>query len=140
MINDDISADKALEERKQLILEKSKWAQFYEEQNRKAQEKLDFEITGIDYSLNDYFIRLENVRETKTQLSYSLPGGKLKLVKPTVEYIHDDDVLMPWAEENGFVKEKRTVAWADIKEHIKQTGELPDGVTVQEKPEHFEVS
>lgn len=128
---------------------------------KKKREDLEHQEQQIrdDYERRTSFLRMHlqmymetvKAKETKTQKSYKLLSGSLVMKKPSTVYVHDDEALVAWLEANGFgeqVKIKKTPAWADIKPILTSsdgkvvialTGEVVDGVTVQEVPGKFEV-
>ena len=84
------------------------------------------------------------MKETKTQKSYPIPGGKLIYKKASTKLEHDDEVLLKTLKDQGrteYVKVITTekVAWAELKKELTETGEIIDGVTQVEVPETFEV-
>lgn len=140
MIENDAQADKAIQkisEQKQAI---KAWSQYYAEKFQQIKDECESKIAYYEAILFDYFQCVKR-RESKTQLSYPLPSGKLVYKKPKTVYTHDDTLLLPWAkQQNGdFIKTTETPKWDNIKKHMLETGEIPDGVTVEEKPGEFRV-
>ena len=91
--------------------------EWYEQQIRKITEQTDFETIGLETMLADYFKTVPH-KKTKTQESYSFPGGKLILKKQQPEYKRDDKTAIEWLKANGgaqYVKQKEELAWADLK-------------------------
>ncbi len=99
--------------------------------------------------LRQYMDTVE-VKETKTQRSYQLLSGRLVSKKPVVRVKRDDDVLAAWARENApeYVRSSETVLWGDLKPLLKVageavifdgTGEIIDGLGVEETEEVFEI-
>ena len=89
-------------------------------------------------------------RELKASWRVPLPDGTLVLTKPSETLSHDDDTLLAFVKQNRpeFVKVKESVDWAELKKHLHvedgaayfaDTGEMPDGVTVTEKPSEFKI-
>lgn len=90
-------------------------------------------------------------KETKTQETYKLLDGQLVMKKASKSIEHDDDKLLAWLKQNGrheFIKVTEKPAWAEFKKELEITedgivdeitGEIPDGLTVVEKPESFEI-
>lgn len=132
-IKDDQLADWALRKIKASKAELERWEKFYSKKlddiRRDTQRTIDF----MTYHLQQYFDTQEH-RVTKTGIEkYSLPSGELIRKPGDIDYKRDDTVLLAWCEEHlpGAVKVKREVAWAEIKKHVLNTGEIPDGVTVE---------
>ena len=89
-------------------------------------------------------------RELKASWRVPLPDGTLCLTKPAETLAHDDDVLLAYVKQHRpeFVRVKESVDWAELKKHLHvedgaayfaDTGEIPDGVTVTEKPSEFKI-
>ena len=89
-------------------------------------------------------------RELKASWRVPLPDGTLVLTKPSEALSHDDDALLAFVKQNRpeFVRVKESVDWAELKKHLHvedgaayfaDTGEMPDGVTVTEKPSEFKI-
>ena len=89
-------------------------------------------------------------RELKASWRVPLPDGTLVLTKPSKTLSHDDDALLAFVKQNRpeFVRVKESVDWAELKKHLHvedgaayfaDTGEMPDGVTVTEKPSEFKI-
>lgn len=118
----------------------------------KEKEKMEREVSFFESKLRDYFQGVK-VKETKTQKSYKLPSGTLKLKKAKVDFKHDKAKLLKEAEELNlvdYIKIKKDFDWANFKKGLaingtsivdKETGEVIelDGLTVVEKPEEFSV-
>lgn len=141
IVDNDQKAEWVISKIKEQQEEIEKWATFYDEQKRKAKENCSREIERLTGLLLPYF---ENVpkKETKTQFSYTLPSGKLVYKKEKQDFEKDEDVLLSWCKTNyneKFVNVKESVNWKDLKEHIKNTGELPEGVTIVKKEAEFKV-
>lgn len=117
-------------------------------------EKMDIQATRkIDYYkglLREYFGKVEH-KETKTSETYKLFNGSLKMSKATQKMVKDDEALLNYVKASGqteFIKTKESVAWADFKKNCvisdgkvvdMATGEVVEGVTVEDVPEEFEV-
>jgi len=80
-----------------------------------------------------------------------LPHGTLKMRVQQPEYIRDDEKLLSWLKQNGmneFVKIIEKPEWGQLKKKVqiagkmvvfKDTGEVIEGVTAQERPPKFSV-
>lgn len=123
-----------------------KWKDFYTDRLEKAVKKQEARIAYMEFLLEGYFRTVPH-DETKTQLNYKLPSGKLVLKKPALAMEHDDEQLLPWLRENipALVKVKETPDWANLKKHltivgnqaVDPDGEIVPGVSVVEKPAEF---
>ena len=89
-------------------------------------------------------------RELKASWRVPLPDGTLVLTKPSETLSHDDDALLAFVKQNRpeFVRVKESVDWAELKKHLHvedgaayfaDTGEMPDGVSVVDKPSEFKI-
>jgi len=90
-------------------------------------------------------------KATKTQESYKLPSGVLKIKAQQPEYIHDDAALLAWAQEqklDGLVKIEPALKWAELKDRLTfngeiavytETGEIVPGVKIVERAPVFKV-
>ena len=125
-----------------------KWTEFYKDRMDKAIRKQEARIAHMEFLLEGYFRNVPK-DETKTQLNYKLPGGKLVMKKPALTMEHDDEQLLPWLKENipALVKVKESPDWANLKKHLTimgdqvadPDGEIVPGVSVVEKPAEFKV-
>lgn len=131
-----------------------KWTEFYEDRKAKAIRKQEARIAHMEFLLEGYFRDVPK-DETKTQLSYKLPGGKLVMKKPALVLEHDDEQLLPWLKQNrpAFVKTKESVDWAGLKKDllsdaavdpayrglVTDDGEIIPGISRVEKPAEFKV-
>ncbi|MFE3973153.1 MULTISPECIES: host-nuclease inhibitor Gam family protein [unclassified Peribacillus] len=83
----------------------------------------------------------------KPKKTISLPYGKISLKKQQPEFKKDDELLMNYAKENGFIKVKESLDWEGIKKQstahegvlIDEQGQLIPGVKVVERPEKFDL-
>lgn len=142
-VTDDGGAEWCLRKMREADEEFDRMNAWYLEQIEKAKAKRDATKARMTAYLQDYAETIP-MRETKTQRSYNLPHGKLIWKKAGTKLEHDDEILLKTLKETGrteYVKTITTekVAWAELKKELTETGELPDGVTVVEVPETFEV-
>lgn len=116
----------------------------------KEKEVAEKEISFREMKLREYFDSLpaKAIKETKTQKSYKLPSGVLKLKYRGPEIIRDDAKLLAWVKQNKprFVKVKESVDWSGLKELTKidgdkvidiQTGEIIDGIIAEQREPEF---
>ena len=140
-IENDKQAEWALGKIAEAKAEREKWENFY---NAKLDAiRLDAQGT-IDYMtelLRQYFSTQE-CKVTKTGIrKYSLPSGELVLKPGGIDYKRDEAAMLAWCEANlpEAVKVTRKAGWAEVKDYIKATGEIPDGVEVFETEPVFQV-
>lgn len=122
---------------------------YYQSEIKKVQDKLENKTGNLKAMLFDYFQTVPR-KATKTQETYSLPSGKLKLKHPQPEYKRDDSKLVEWLENSGktdYIKIKKSPDWATLKKAITvvgdkvadENGEIVEGVEVVERPPVFDV-
>jgi len=121
----------------------------YAYKKMELQKKFDQERAYFVNLLNGYFQSVPH-KSTKTQETYALPSGRLVLKKEKLDFAHDDDVLLPFLQCNGFnnfVKVERRPMWGEFKKRLRivdgeartDFGEAVEGVTVELKPATFDV-
>ena len=96
---------------------------------------LEMEISWRSQPLERYVREVYRRSEGKTK-SLDLPHGKLKLRAQQDQYLCDEPMVLQWAdshpeEAQNFVLIKRIIAMNDLKKFIKDTAEIPDGVTIE---------
>jgi Fe2+ transport system protein B len=122
----------------------------YQEKIRKYREQLERKTSGLKGALMQYFETVPH-KTTKTQETYKLPSGTLKLKYGTPEFIKDEKKLAEWLKSNGlkdYYEEKTVPKWGEFKKDpdvvisdgkVLFAGEIVDGVTAQDRPDSFEV-
>ena len=158
VIDTDAKAEWALKKIAEARSDRDAWVKWYEDKIAEIKAQTDFNTMNLERMLAEYFASVPHKR-TKTQESYSLPGGKLILKKQNPEYKRDEKAAVAWLEKNGyaqFVKVKKELAWSDLKdasavvdgkivcgEQITEDGEIiqmvVDGIEVIDRPEKFVV-
>lgn len=156
-IDNDVAADWAIEKIKAIKQEYKRKEMIAQNKIKQIQDWLQKQKEGADQSimffedrLCSYFNSLpkEALKKTKTTEQYKLSSGTLKLKYKGPEIVRDDEKLLTWVKQNKprFVKVKESVDWAGLKELTKiennkvidvQTGEVIDGVEVQERNPEF---
>jgi hypothetical protein len=150
-VDDDQAAQWCLDRIREANAEKERWRAYYEEQLKKITDREDRRIQFFEMKLMQYFGSVPH-KQTKTQESYQLPGGKLVLKDQGPKYDKDDEKLGPWLKANkmtDLVKVKESANWAELKKMLKETpdgtgmmtgdGEIVPGITVTERPKKFVV-
>lgn len=120
----------------------------YQEKIEVYQKQFENKTTFLKEQLRQYFETVPH-KITKTQETYKLPSGTLKLKKQNPEYIRDEEKLLEWVKANkiSYVKSKKSVDWAELKKELNfvddkaltEDGEIVDGITVSERPSVFEI-
>jgi hypothetical protein len=155
VINDDGKAEWALNkiaeekaEMQRMINVANSMIMKYQEKIEVYQKQFENKTTFLKEQLRQYFETVPH-KITKTQETYKLPSGILKLKKQNPEYIRDEEKLLKWVKANkiSYVKTKESVNWAELKKELKfvgnkaltEDGEIVDGITVSERPSVFEI-
>ena len=142
-VTDDGSAAWCVRKIREAQEECDRMIMWYAAQIERAKAKMNATVERMTAYLRDY-AEIVPMKETKTQKSYPIPGGKLIYKKASTKLEHDDEVLLKTLKDQGrteYVKVITTekVAWAELKKELTETGEIIDGVTQVEVPETFEV-
>lgn len=140
VIDNDEKADWAVRKIKEHREDAERWDAFYKEQAQKIKDSAQQSIEYLSVALYEYFAMIPH-RATKTQEKYKLPSGELVLVKEKEDFDRDNDALLQWCRDNhpALVRSKEEPDWSAVKAYIKETGELPAGVTPTQKPAEFKV-
>lgn len=140
-IRDDQQAEWALGKIAEARAELEKWEAFYGQKLEAIRKETQNTIDFMTFHLHRFFDTQER-RVTKTGIEkYSLPSGELIRKPAGIDYTLDEAALLAWCEANlpEAVKVTRKAGWAEVKDYIKNTGEIPDGVTVEETSPTFQV-
>lgn len=149
-VNDDQAAQWCLDRIREANAEKERWKAYYEEQLKKITDREDRRIQFFEMKLMQYFGSVPH-KQTKTQESYQLPGGKLVLKKQAPEYERDDELIIAWLKAAGkthLVNTKEVLNWMELKRELKPVndeqvvdsdGEIVPGLYVHERPDKFVV-
>ena len=152
-VTDDKAAEWCMKKIKEAEADRAMWKAHYEAQMQKVNDSADSAVAYFTAKLEEYFATVPH-KGTKTQESYSLPGGKLVQKKQQPEYKTDDVELLQWLKDNfmyDFIKTKtvESADWAALKKLVTITpdgahvatddGEIVPGVTVTQRPDVFKV-
>ena len=150
-VMDDASAEWCLKRIREAEEELTMWKEHYQEQLRKMEAQTNQVVDTMTALLEEYFDKVPH-HVTNTQESYALPHAKLVRKHQQPEYSIDQDVAVPYMEQNGmsaFVKTKKMVNWADLKRIVNITedgavynatdGEIIAGITAAHRPDVFRV-
>ena len=149
VIDTDSKAEWALKKIREARADRDKWIEWYQQKIAEITEQTDFNTMNLERMLFEYFATVPH-KVTKTQESYSLPGGKLILKTQNPEYKRDDKTVIEWLKQNGqtqFIKTKEELAWADLKAKtavlngklFSEDGEEIPGVEIVEREAKFTV-
>ena len=148
-VTDDKAAEWCMKKIREAEADRAMWKAHYEAQMEKVNESADNAVAYFTARLEEYFASVPH-KATKTQESYTLPGGKLILKKQQPKFEVDDDKLVPWLKSNfmaHLVKVKESADWATLKKVVNVSGsgvttdegEVIPGVTVTQRPDVFKV-
>lgn len=158
-IDTDILADWALDKVREIQADHKRFEIVAKERISQLQMQLDKdkeraanETSFFESKLREYFESVDK-KETKTQLSYKLPSGVLKMKKSKLDFDYDKDKLLSYAKESelkDLIKTSESFAWAEFKKKLtvqgnsiinKETGEVLEieGLGIIEKPSEFKV-
>ena len=149
VIDSDAKALWALQKIKEARADRDTWVAWYKQKIKEITEQTDFDTMNLERMLADYFATVPH-KTTKTQESYTLPGGKLILKKQNPEYTRDDKTVIEWLKVNKmpqFVKVKEELDWAGLKDAtgvfegnvVTEDGEIIPGITVTDREAKFVV-
>ena len=131
---------KMIEQRRQeaketAMNEADKIMKWYEQVSQKADNEREY----FDGLLLGYMNRLR--QEDPKLKTVKLPGGELRVRKQQPRFEYDDEAVMAWAEQwlPQVIQTKRAISRQDVKQYIKDTGEVVPGVTVSDAPDKFSV-
>lgn len=157
-IDSDDKADWALEKLSDMQAEYERFAmvakakiQKYQEALQLETERLERERSFFKAKLLEYFETVD-AKETKTQMTYKLPSGTLKVKKEQAVIEKDDAALLQLLKKEypELVKVREVPDWAEFKKILMitddgivnmKTGELMDveGLRKGLKPAEFEI-
>ena len=140
VIDSDAKALWALEQIKKARADRDFWVEWYAQKTKEIKEQTDFNTMNLEARLAEYFATVPH-KSTKTQESYSLPGGKLILKKQNPEYKRDDKAVIEWLKKNydgQFIKVTEALDWAGLKGKtedfegniVTEDGEIIPGIEV----------
>lgn len=119
---DDASAEYMLKRIREANAQYERMEAWYALQLEKAKKVRDDTVAWAEGNLRAYFDMVPT-KNTKTQRSYELPGGKLVLKNQEPKYEKaDETALVAWLKQNkmdGMVKVEETANWAEMKKTMK---------------------
>lgn len=135
VIDDDGKAEWALRKVLEARQERDKMIEHYNKQIEIAKERCANTEAYMSELLRQYMETVP-VKQTKTQSSYSLPSGTIRIKNQEPEYKMDEAELTKWLADNGYGEMVKTVykpKWGDFKKLcdvqgnavvLKETGEI----------------
>ena len=155
-VTDDSAAEWALvklreeeNESKRIVDQCQAQIDFYQSRIQQEQERLSHSSGFLKAQLLEYFATVPH-KKTKTQETYRLPSGNLKLKYGKLQYRHDDKALLKFLQDRDmtdYIKTTQAPKWGDIRKTlvpagdkaVNSDGEIVEGVTVEQGPEEFKV-
>lgn len=140
-MNDQIEQNNAL-----AVAEIDKIEQWNQSENEKAQQSIDY-FQGL---LAEY--ALKKKEEDPKFKSLKLPNGRIGFRKRQPKWIYHDETVVKALEKanlNDFIRVKKVPSKADIKKAFDvvgnqainpDTGEILEGITIEEQPDSFNVA
>lgn len=121
--------------------ERDEMVSWYKAQIKKAEEDTDKSTSYLEKLLADYFRTVPH-KSTKTQDSYTFPGGKLILKTQNPQFNRDEKTVIEWLEKNkmtNYVKTEKKLDWDGLKKVtdvfegtvVTEDGEIVPGITVE---------
>ena len=125
IIDSDAKAMWALKKIREARTDCDYMVSWYQQKIKEIKDQTDFDTMNLERMLSDYFQTVPH-HKTKTQESYSLPGGfKLILKAQNPEYKRDDKKVIEWLEKNSggqFVKTEKKLDWDGLKKKTAALG------------------
>jgi hypothetical protein len=119
---DDASAEYMLKRIREADAQYEKMEAWYAVQLARAKKVRDDTVAWAESNLRAYFDMVPT-KNTKTQRSYELPGGKLVLKDQEPKYEKADEAaVVAWLKQNkmdSMVKVEETANWAEMKKAMK---------------------
>lgn len=155
-IDNDGAAEWALEKIKAEKADMERLINLCEQKIAEYEEKIKLfksqyeNSTGFLVSCLQQYFNTVPRKKTKTQETYKLPSGTLKLKYPGPDFVRDEENLLKWLKDNNytdFIKVRESADWAGLKAKIKvdkgnvitEDGELVEGVKAIDRPPEFKV-
>lgn len=140
-VEDDAAAAWCVNKIREAEAERERMVAWYEMMIDKATTKCAATVARMEAYLREY-AEIVPMKETKTQMSYPIPGGKMVLKKAHNILHHDDEKVLAALKAEGrteYIKTVEKLDWAGLKKEIMQTGEMLDGITVETVEDEFSV-
>ena len=114
-------------------------------------KEFDSKAGHLKAMLAEYFATVPHKTTKAGSESYRLATGKLVLKKREPAYVRDDQALVDWLKRTGnkdYIKQTEKPIWDELKKRttvdsgqliFADTGELIEGVTVEDRPPEFQV-
>lgn len=138
----DSKAEWCMKKIREARADRDRMVEWYKNAIETIKRQTDANTFSLEQKLREYFMTVPH-RNTKTEESYTFPGGKLMFKKQEPEYKRDEDTVIAWLKESGneqFVKVKEELDWSALKAACGTVnGQLIAGETVNEDGEIVQV-
>lgn len=125
--------------------DKIQWIQKgMEESDKRCENETAYLLSALGQ-----YIETVPAKKTKTQKVFILPDGKLKKKFPSTVFKADEEKLLKYLEgEEEYIKVTKKPEWGEFKKLLQlvdgkvvrtDTGEIVEGVLLEEKPATFDV-
>ena len=125
-IDDDKTAEWAINQIREAEAEKAKWKKFYDERYQVICNECDLTIANMKSLLQSYLEKVPH-KVTKTEESYTLPSGKIYLKKQDPDFdFKGNKKFLEWLHENkmtDFIKTTEEPKWGDFKKKLAKDPE-----------------
>ena len=142
VIANDMDAEMIVQRIAEIESDRDRMIEWQKTQIAKITESAERRTSILKSYLLEYMLSNPHKTTPTGQKKYELPSATLVETPAKLDYERDDEALLGWCKEYGhteLIKVKESASWSDIKNYIKDTGEIPTGVTVVEKPAEFKV-
>lgn len=124
-VENDMEADKLVQQIREMEEQKAYWKAYYQQQLKEIEASCDLVINNNTFLLRKYFDTLPH-KKTATQEKYLLPSGKLVLKNQEPEYEKDEKTVIDFLKANGgekYIKVKESLDWSALKKTLLIAGE-----------------
>lgn len=148
IVDSDVKASWVLKKIKEKKDNAAELIDFHKAKIKEIEDETAFEVATLERMLRPYFDGVKH-KVTKTEESYTLPGGKIYIKKQNPEIKRDDKTVIAFLEKNGgqFIKTTKSLDWDGLKKtggvvgntFVNEDGEIIPGIEVVEREDKFVV-
>ena len=126
---------------KKLEDEKAEEQELAKAEKHRIEKWLEERERSIDYKLDYYNAILENYLREQGKKSVKLPFGTIRYRKRPEKFKYDDEKVIDYLKKHypEEVKISESYNKSNIKKLVKEHGEIPEGVEIEEQEAKFEV-
>lgn len=138
----DSKAEWCMKKIREARADRDRMVEWYKNAIETIKRQTDANTANLEQKLREYFLTVPH-KNTKTEESYTFPGGKLMFKKQEPEYKRDEKAVISWLKETKneqFVKIKEELDWDNLKKACGvANGQLIAGETVNEDGEIVQI-